>query len=222
MRTTVWFVRAGQSVANQHRRFQGQSNSGLTTLGIAQMQQAAAELRRQKISSIYSAPQQGTHESAAYIAASQRLLPQWDGAWADQNLGRLTGLTRHEAQKQFPVEMALRVQNPVHGAAPDAESVSDVSRRCIVAWDGLLRRHRGQRVVVVTQALPIQMILCAVLGTPLAQAWSWRMDNGGLTCFDFYGQTAIVRCINATVSLQRADIDAATGSLPPNPEASFT
>jgi hypothetical protein len=48
------------------------------------------------------------------------------------------------------------------------------------------------------------------------------MDNGGLTCFDLYGQTAIVRCINATVSLQRADIDAATGSLPPNLEASFT
>jgi broad specificity phosphatase PhoE len=212
MRTTVWFVRAGQSQFNQQRRYQGQTDSPLTTMGIAQAQAIVVQLQRQNITALYVAPQQSTLESAAYLAQARNLVPHPDVAWADQQLGAVSGLTRREALEQHFAVMRMRMHDPINTKTNDSESIAEVSQRCLAAWQHLLTVHRGQRIAVVTQALPIQMILCAVLGTPLAKWWTWRVDNGSVTGVDVYGDTVIVRCINQSVRLTRNHIDAARHS----------
>jgi 2,3-bisphosphoglycerate-dependent phosphoglycerate mutase/probable phosphoglycerate mutase len=104
--------------------------------------------------------------------------------------------------------MADRLRDPLDAVAPGGEALATVAERIVVAWQQLVTRHRGQRVVIVTQATPIQIILCALVGTPLLQHWSWRIDNGSSTCVDLYGTTPIIRCVNATTALVRADIEA--------------
>lgn len=212
MRTTVWFVRAGQSQHNQQRRFQGQTDSPLTTLGIAQAQAVVVQLQRQAITALYVAPQQSTLQSAVYLAQARNLVPHPDAAWADQQLGAVSGLTRREALAQHPAVMRMRMYDPVNTRTIGTESIADVSQRCLAVWQHLLTTHRGQRIAVVTQALPIQLILCAILGTPLAKWWTWRIDYGSVTGIDVYGDTIIMRCINQTMRLTRDDIDAARQS----------
>jgi len=209
MRTTVWFIRSGQSVFNQQRRYHGQSESELTVLGIAQIQQAVVQVRRQHLTALYCAPQRVAMQSASFFCTAQHITPQPDAAWADQALGQLSGLTRAEARVQQPELYALRMRDPVRGRAAGTESIADVAQRCVQGWTRLLALHRGQRIAVVTHALPIQMVLCAVLGTPLPTSWMWRIDNGSTTCLDVYANTVIVRCINQTAPVTREHIDSA-------------
>ena len=208
MRTSIWLVRAGQSRANAERRFHGQADSPLTALGSAQSAQVAVQLRRQRIDAVYCAPQSATHQSAQFLTPLCCRAPVVDTGWADQGLGVLTGLTRAEAHRDWPQCMKDRLRDPLHAVAPGGESLATVAERIVATWQQLVTRHRGQRVVVVTQATPIQIMLCALVGTPLLQHWSWRIDNGSSTCVDLYGSTPIIRCVNASTALSRADIEA--------------
>ena len=208
MRTSIWLVRAGQSRANAERRFHGQADSPLTVLGSAQSAQVAVQLRRQRIDAIYCAPQCATLQSAQFLVPLCPAAPVSSDAWADQGLGVLTGLTRAAAHRDWPQSMADRLRDPLHAVVPGGEALATVADRIVAAWQQLVTRHSGQRIVVVTQAVPIQILLCALVGTPLLQHWSWRIDNGSSTCVDLYGTTPIIRCVNATTALARADIEA--------------
>jgi broad specificity phosphatase PhoE len=196
MRTTIWLARAGQSALNKQRRFMGQSDSPLTDYGELQAQALVAGLRRQRITQVYSAPQVATIASASVIATAR------DGdvvvvpAWADQAMGGWQGLTWREASQRFPHDSVARLRDPLHAPPSGGESLAQVAHRVIQGWQGLLQMAVGERVVVVTQAVPIQIVLCYLLQQPLTNHWMWRIEYGSLTGIDLYNGTPIVRCVN--------------------------
>ena len=71
-----------------------------------------------------------------------------------------------------------------------------MSARVVSAWSALGERFANQRVVVVAHAGPIQALLCALMNTPLAEHWRWRIDLGSATGMDCYPTTNIVRAVN--------------------------
>jgi broad specificity phosphatase PhoE len=74
--------------------------------------------------------------------------------------------------------------------------LAQVAHRVLHGWRALLQVAAGERVVVVTQALPIQIVLCHLLQQPLTNHWMWRVEYGSLTGIDLYNGTPIVRCVN--------------------------
>ncbi len=48
----------------------------------------------------------------------------------------------------------------------------------------------------MTEATPIQLLLCRLLDLPVAHYWHFRVDLGGLTCLDLYPSGAILRVVN--------------------------
>jgi probable phosphoglycerate mutase len=196
MRTTIWLARAGQSALNKQRRFMGQSASPLTDYGELQAQALVTGLRRQRITQVYSAPQAATIASASVIATAQGCAVVPMPAWADQAMGGWQGLTWREASQQFPRDSAARMRDPLHVPPSGGESLAQVAARVIAAWHALLQVAAGERVVVVTQALPIQIVLCHLLQQPLTNHWMWRVEYGSLTGIDLYNGTPIVRCVN--------------------------
>jgi broad specificity phosphatase PhoE len=196
MRTTIWLARAGQSVLNKQRRFMGQSDSPLTAYGELQAQALVAGLRRQRITQVYSAPQSAILTSATEIATARECVVGHVPMWADQAMGAWQGLTWREASQQFPQDTIARMRDPLHAPPPGGESLAQVAARIIAAWHGLLQVAAGERVVVVTQALPIQLVLCYLLQQPLTNHWMWRSEHGSLTGIDLYNGTPIVRCVN--------------------------
>jgi broad specificity phosphatase PhoE len=196
MRTSLWFLRVGQSAYNQRRAFMGQADSPLTQLGQAQVQTALAMIRRQRITQIYTAPQAICRE-AAQMAQGQWSVPiTLTPVWADQAMGTWTGLTWREAGRRDPDVMQARMADPVQSAPPGGESLAQVAERVMQGWRQLHQEAHGQRAVVVTGGLPIQIVLCALLRVPLQNYWMWRMDYGGWTAIELYNGTPIVRCIN--------------------------
>lgn len=196
MRTSIWFLRAGQSTYNKRRAFMGHADAPLTAFGQAQAQTAVMMIARQHITHVYTAPSQSCRESAQ-IAATQwqtelTVVPDW----IDQDMGEWTGLTWREAGQHYPAAMQLRMADPVHSAPPGGESLRQVTERVMQGWRALQSVAHGRRVVVVTAGLPIQLVLCALLRVPPQNHWMWRIDYGSWTAVELYNGVPIVRCIN--------------------------
>lgn len=212
MRTSVWLVRHAQTRFNLERRYQSTSDSPLTPYGQLQGVALAHRLRRVPFNHAIVSPSERTRLMAAAILHGRvGVQAQLDPAWAETNHGRWEGLTYREVLGRFPDEARARWGQGIHGRAQGGESLAELHARVLEAWERLLREHAGRRVLIVTHATPIQLVLGACFGQEPGRHWQWRIDLGSVTCLDVYAAGAIVRMVNEVPRMQVA-IDREMGS----------
>ncbi|MCU0495142.1 MAG: histidine phosphatase family protein [Chloroflexaceae bacterium] len=189
-------MRHGQTLYNLQRRYQSYSDTPLTEHGQRQAAALAHRLRRIPFTVALVSPVERARATAAHLLAG-REVPQLEApGWAETNHGRWEGLTYREVLARFPGEAQARWGQGIHGRAQGGESLAEVVERVGAAWADLLRRYPGGRVLVVTHATPIQLLLCAISGMPPANHWQWRVDQGSLTSLDVYATGTIMRMVN--------------------------
>ena len=196
MRTSIWFVRHGQTVLNKARRYQGTSESVLTAFGEQQAVAAGVFLRRTPLHTAIVSPAGRAQRTAKLILGERLPVLQIDPNWAETNHGRWEGLTYREVRERFPEEAVTRFSDALHGRALGGESLAEVQTRVLHGWQALLHNHPGGRVLVVTHATPIQLIVCHLSNLSPALHWRWRIDLGSITVIDMFGESAIVRMVN--------------------------
>lgn len=196
MRTSIWLVRHGQTEHNQARRYQGRSDSPLTQFGERQAQALAHRLRRLPFRTVVASPCRRAQATAEAIAAERELVFVEDARWAEADHGRWEGLTYAEVRARYPHEAAQRFADPLHGRPSGGESLAEVAERVAAGWRALLGSYPGGRVLVVTHATPIQLVLCQLSALPPALHWRWRIDLGSITAIDVYGGGPIIRMVN--------------------------
>jgi 2,3-bisphosphoglycerate-dependent phosphoglycerate mutase/probable phosphoglycerate mutase len=196
MRTSIWLVRHTQTELNKARRYQGTSDSPLTAYGLRQAAALARRLQRIPFTSALVSPHNRTRSVAAMILAGRTVPLSEDACWDELHHGRWEGLSYREVCSRFPVEAAARFADGLHGRALGGESLAEVAQRVLASWQTLLRERSGERVLVVTHATPIQLLLCATSRLPIEHYWHWRIDLGSITALDIYSGTLIVRMVN--------------------------
>jgi alpha-ribazole phosphatase len=204
MRTSIWLVRHGQTELNRARRYQGMTDSPLTPYGLRQAAALAWRLRRIPFGVAVVSPALRAQLTAETILAERDIPIIEDLRWREASHGRWEGLTYREVRERFPEEAAARFADALHGKPTGGESLAEVAERVAEGWRALLGQHPGGRVLVVTHAAPIQLVLCLLSGMSPAQHWRWRIDLGSLTAVDVYGGGAIVRMVNETPRLADA------------------
>ena len=196
MRTSIWLVRHGQTELNKARRYQGAGNSPLTPFGEQQAAALAWRLRRVPFRVALVSPCLRAQATAETILASRQTVFVDDPRWAETSHGRWEGLTYAEVRARCPTEAVARFADPLHGRAQGGESLAEVARRVAEAWSSLLQQFPGGRVLVVSHATPIQLVLCMLSGMSPALHWRWRVDLGSVTSIDIYGGGPIIRMVN--------------------------
>jgi alpha-ribazole phosphatase len=197
MRTNVWLVRHGQTYANRERRYLGRNDSPLTDYGRRQIEALRQRLRRIPFQVGLTSPSERTRATAAALLEQRTAAPPVaDPAWHEIDHGRWEGLTYAEVLRQFPDDARRRWAAGMHGRALGGESLFEVHERVSEAWSALLRTHRGGRILLVTHATPIQLVLCTALGLAPDNYWHWRIDLGSVTCLDVYDAGVIIRMVN--------------------------
>lgn len=196
MRTSIWLVRHGQTDLNKARRYQGASEGVLTPFGEQQAEALAHRLRRIPFNLALVSPSQRAQLTAEAIMADREAEIVADPRWAETNHGRWEGLTYAEVRARYPHEAVARFSDALHGKPSGGESLAEVALRVSEGWRAVLQQHPGGRVLVVTHATPIQLVLCALSGTPPALHWRWRVDLGSVTSVDVYGGGPIIRMVN--------------------------
>src|SRR5262249_40906373 len=159
----------------------------LTPYGLRQAAALARRLRRIPFGVAVVGPALRTQVTAETILAERDIPIVVDARWREASHGRWEGLTYRAGCERFPPEAAARFADALHGKPAGGESLAEVAERVAEGWRALLGQHHDGRVLVVTHATSVQLVLCLLSAMQPAQHWRWRIDLGSVTAIDIYG-----------------------------------
>jgi len=160
--TTILLARHGESDWNRSQRWQGFADRPLTDLGRRQAAELAARLKETELDTIYSSDLRRARETAEIVARSKGLEVHATPDLREVDVGSWSGLTRAEAEAQFP-EGYARWLGGGEGWK-DGETYEQMSERVVPAVQRIAALHDDRRVLVVAHGGSIRAVHAAALG----------------------------------------------------------
>ena len=174
--TTVDLLRHGEPEGGQ--KFRGALDDPLSELGWKQLQTAVGDYR--DWDAIVSSPLIRCAAFAKELAEQRNRPLEIAPGFRELSFGIWEGRTSAEVYAADPLALAQFWRDPVAHPIPCGEAVSDFDRRIGTAWSTLLKRYRGQHVLLVAHGGTIRMVLRQVLDLPLCNLWRFEVPYAAL------------------------------------------
>jgi probable phosphoglycerate mutase len=183
--TEFLLVRHGETVWNSQARLQGQQDSLLTDLGLAQAQAIANRLRSEAFTALYASDLIRAYRTAEHIAQLTGQAVTVDPRLREQAYGIFEGLTEAECAAQHP-EAYQTSRTSADFVIPGGESRALLRQRAIAVFADLANRHPHERVVVVSHGGLLSAFLRYLLDLAPLEPTPYRLHNASLSqvCFD--------------------------------------
>ena len=169
--TEVLLVRHAETVFNQQRRIQGQSESDLSEAGVIQAKALAHRLARENFSTIYTSDLKRAYQTAEHAATRTGHPITVEVRLRERHMGIFQGLTLKEIEERYPEEHRKLAQRDPVFVIPDGESTLQLQQRAVGVIEEIATRHEGKRVVVITHGGIIHTFFHHVFDLPFR---SWR------------------------------------------------
>ncbi|MGZ8795576.1 MAG: histidine phosphatase family protein [Gaiellaceae bacterium] len=160
--TTILLARHGESDWNRAKRWQGQADRPLTELGRTQARELAGRLAQTELDAIYSSDLQRARETAEIVARSRQLSVTTLAGLREVDVGSWSGLTRAEAELQFPDEYARWTAG--EEGWDDGETYEQLSERVVDTVRHISTEQPQGRVLVVAHGGSIRAVHASALG----------------------------------------------------------
>jgi broad specificity phosphatase PhoE len=191
----VIFIRHGETNWNLGRRVMGDRPIPLNDTGRKQMSQLSNYFKNVDIDAIYTSPVVRAAESAK-ILANDRDIPVIDAyELAEINYGEWVGMTFDEVRHR--PEFSDYHLCPSKAQVPGGESMLEVLERIGGFVERVRKEDEGKRIIAVSHADVIKVVLSKYLLLPLDMMHRMRIDNGSHSIVWFYGPLERVLAINA-------------------------
>jgi probable phosphomutase (TIGR03848 family) len=199
--TVVFLVRHGQTPTT------GKVMPGRAPgLHLAESGRAQAALVAERIAAlspaptaIYASPLERTQETAAPIAKALGLRVRANKGLLDCAVGSWEGKPL-KALNKTP-EWRTVVNWPSGFRFPDGESFAEMALRALNTVLALSDEHKGERIVCVSHADPIKVILAAAAGIPLDMFQRMVISPCSVSAIALGAGAPFVLCVNSTGSL---------------------
>ena len=168
--TTILLVRHGESLANRHEIFCGQSDYDLSETGYLQADGTAEYIAAQySASCVYASDLTRAFHTGEKIAdlahcplvAEPNLREIHCGEWEEAAFGEM--LTR------WPESYPVWLHDIGHVQCPGGESVVDVLARVLPTLEEAAQRHENEVVVAATHGTVIRALMCVLGGKDLGE-----------------------------------------------------
>jgi len=168
-------ARHGETPWNAEGRYQGQEDIALSPVGEGQARALGQRLRDVPITRAVASPLARARHTAE-LALGQRDLPlTLDPGLMEIAHGTWEGLLASEIRERDPELLRAWRDTPHEVLMPEGESLQHVLDR---AWPALARACEGlgadDTVLVVAHDAVNRVLLCRILGIPLARLWGFR------------------------------------------------
>ncbi len=187
------FVRHGESVWNEARRFQGNSDPELSARGRAQAARVGQRLRADTdpraelgrrggpVAALYSSPLRRAAATAAAISEALGLPVRPEKDLREVGLGEWEGMTPAEIDARWADAYSRWVRDPTALVPPGGETMEAFSARVASAVDRFRAAHDGADIVIVSHGGAIGAYLCRVLGLGISSLFRFKLENASLT-----------------------------------------
>ena len=162
--TRLYLVRHGATPLSKEDRFSGADGVELSDDGRWQCAQLGARLVDEGINAVYASNYSRAIESARIIGAPLGLEPNVREGMREISHGHWEGLSRREVESRFSDEYASWEEDPFTFAPTDGESGVSVLARALPVVRELVKRHEGERILVVSHKATIRIVLSSLLG----------------------------------------------------------
>lgn len=178
----LWLVRHGESAWNRVRRFQGESDPGLSPEGVAQAEALAARLAgRGGPRVIYASPLRRARETAEVVARRLGVGVRVEPDLREIGLGAWEGMPVEEVVREYGDAYQRWLTAPLDHSPPGGEPLPALQARAVAALGAIAAAHPGGEVLVVTHGGVIAAYLCHLLGLSLNAIWRFRVQNASLS-----------------------------------------
>lgn len=181
-RTTIDLLRHGE--AEGANCFRGATDDPLTDEGWHQMLRQCEGGQWQ---AVVSSPLGRCASFASAWAEKHQLKVTLDPDWREIDFGEWEGL---QAAQIDPEALRRFYADPNAFTPPKAESYASFATRIRRAWETLLTRHSGQKVLVVTHAGVIRGLFSNLLAIPVRQSFQIELPHACLTRFSCFEDAA--------------------------------
>ncbi len=209
--TCVFLVRHGVTASNAAGRYMGRSAEGLSNEGRWQARQLALRLASRSFAALYASPLRRARETAEIIAQPHALPVVAVPEFTELDLRRWEGLTAAEIEERDTADWRLWCTEPSLLRIEGIETLDNVRQRVRKGLRSLLRRHDGERIVLVTHDGIIRAAVLEALELPSTHYRSIPVDNTGLTALEATPTRTYLRALNDTGHLGDAVHAAVSG-----------
>lgn len=174
--TTLYITRHGETVWNTERRMQGWKDSELTEQGIQQTKLLAEKLKDVHFHAIYSSPLPRTLKTAEILKGERSISITIDEHFKEINLGEWEGLSRDELIANDKEQIENFWYKPHLYVPPfNGESFQCLIQRTAEGIQGVLKKHKGENILIVTHGAALKAIMYSFRNLTLDQFWEAPM-----------------------------------------------
>lgn len=196
----VLLVRHGQTDWNVERRIMGPKPVGLNKAGRAQARSLHKGLKEISIDRIYTSPLKRALQTAQLIDQGREIPIVIEVKLQEIDYGEWVGRTFDEV-RQDPRYQRYHTK-PSEAVGPGQETVLGVRDRAVGFVESVRRENGIGRVVVVTHADIIKILLAHYLHLNLDEFHQLKVDNGSISVVWFDGAAERVLAVNCKAALK--------------------
>jgi probable phosphoglycerate mutase len=186
--TMTLLGRHGATAYSLEKRFSGSGGAdpALAPLGEQQAEALAREIAaRGGVDAIVASPLLRTLQTAERVAQATGAPIDIEPGIAECSFGEWDGYTFAEVSERWPVELAAWLAS-TDVAPPGGESFAECRDRVDRARRGLLTRHGGQRVAVISHVTPIKLMTGICVDAPLSSLYRMELAPCSLTTIAWF------------------------------------
>ncbi len=162
--TTLYLARHGETEWHADHRYAGSSDVALTDHGLVQADELGEWAGRARLSAIVASPLQRARLTANAAADASGLDVRIDARLVEIDFGSGEGLTPGELDERMPAEWRAFERHPARQPLPAGESGVEGIARALPALLELVDEFPHGRVLVVSHATLMRLVLCELLG----------------------------------------------------------
>jgi probable phosphoglycerate mutase len=194
----VLLIRHGAVVGDAQRRYIGSTDWPMSDRGEADIRVLAERLSaRYSIAAIYCSDLVRSRRTAELLVAGSGTPILVRPDLREINLGKWEGTLRSEVAQSQPEEYERRGRSIVEYRPPGGESFADLAARVLPLWRSLTSGPNDGAIVVAGHSGVNRVILCSVLGMPLANLFRLGQRPGCLDVIEQRAGAQIVRLLDA-------------------------
>ncbi len=188
-------MRHGDCRQDDVKRYIGQSDLPLNAAGRTQALHWRRALADAPFRRIFCSDLNRSRETARIVADGRiESLQQLHGL-REIHLGEWDGLPIDEASRRYPGEYEKRIADIAAYRTPGGESFAELAARVIPLLEDILRKNHGP-LLIVGHAGVNRVILCHILGMPMANLFRLHQDYGCLNVINCSREGLTVRRMN--------------------------
>ena len=173
----ILLVRHGETSWNREGRYQGRTDVPLSPDGEAQVSALAARLARLPITAAVASPLSRARRTAEVILGARETTLELDAGLLEISHGAWEGLLSSDVEAAHAAMLDTWRARPDRDvpAGPGAETLGDVEARAWPVLERLAARLGDEEIGLIAAHDAVnRVLLCRVLGLPLARVWSFR------------------------------------------------